>query len=115
MSRIHRVLLLNKPFKVTIFNMSFTPVQWLILVLALVAAFMLSTAPFPKEWKVANAPVGVFVFVGIVGAVAVLIQAMEMKPLVWWKNQILYRLRVKPLLFLPHPEPAPTYLDLASN
>ncbi len=114
MSRLHRVIILNKPLKIR----GFTVIQWISLGLSVALGLWASTSLVPKEWKVANAPAGVFVFVGIVGGIVALISALEMKPLVWWTNQAAYRLKLKPVTFLPHTEqpsavyPDPTIIEL---
>jgi hypothetical protein len=35
----------------------------------------------------------------------------EVKPWAWWRNLVLYRLKMVPTEFLPHPEPAQEYPD----
>jgi hypothetical protein len=36
---------------------------------------------------------------------------LELRPRAWWKNQFLYRLRLVPTTFLPHPEQGKVYPD----
>jgi hypothetical protein len=119
MSRIHRVIVLNKPLKIR----GFTVLQWVTLGLSIALGLWVSTAVVPKEWKIANAPAGVFIFVGIVGGIIALISALEMKPLIWWVNHVTYRLGIMPLSYLPnkessttmYPDPTINEIDKAAN
>lgn len=106
MAVVHRVILLNKSLKIR----GYTLLQWGMLILAVALAFGLGSY-MPKEWKFGNLPAGVLVFVAIVSAAFVFIHASEMKPWLWWKNQLFYRLHLKPTKFLPHPEPSKEYPD----
>ncbi len=106
MSQVHKVIVLNKPLK--IFEQ--TPIQLFLLVGSIIGALLIATS-LPKEWKFNNVPAGVFVFVGIVGAAIVLGKMSEVKPWMWWKNMVLYRLNIVPKTFVPKPEPAPLYPD----
>jgi hypothetical protein len=106
MSLVHRVIILNKPLKIR----GFTLFQWAMMVLAAGLAFALGSY-VPKEWKLANLPVGFLLGLCIFSAVLVLINALEMRPLAWWKNQFLYRLKLVPSVFLPHPQEATPYPD----
>src|SRR5437660_11276578 len=106
MSVVHRVIVLNKPLKIR----GFTLFQWGMMVLAAGVAFAMGSY-IPKEWKLANLPVGFLVGLLIFSAVLVCINALEMRPIAWWKNQFLYRLKLVPSVFLPHPEEAQAYPD----
>jgi hypothetical protein len=106
MSLVHRVIVLNKPLKIR----GFTLFQWAMMVIAAALAFALGSY-VPKEWKLANLPVGFIVGLLIFSAVLVVINALEMRPMAWWKNQFLYRLKFAPTQFLPHPEDARSCTD----
>jgi hypothetical protein len=72
---------------------------------------LLIASNMPKDWKFNNVPAGVFVFVAVVGAAMVLGKMSEVKPWMWWKNMLFYRLGIIPSVFVPKPEPAPLYPD----
>lgn len=70
----------------------------------------------PKEWKIGNLPTGFLVGLTVFSVLLVLSNALEMKPIAWWRNTIFYYLKVLPTVFLPHPEekalyPDPTIVD----
>lgn len=106
MSQVHKVIVLNKPLKI----FEFTPIQLAMLVIAIIGGLLIASN-MPKEWKFNNVPAGVFVFVAVVGAAMVLGKMSEVKPWMWWKNLIVYRLGLAPNMFVPKPEPAPLYPD----
>lgn len=106
MSQVHKVIVLNKPLKI----FEFTPIQLGMLVVAIIGGLLIATN-MPKEWKFNNVPAGVFVFVGVVGAAMVLGKMSEVKPWMWWRNMVIYRLGIVPNTFVPKPEPAPLYPD----
>lgn len=110
MSMVHKVIILNKPFKVTLMGLSFTLIQWAQMVLAAAIAFAMGSF-VPKEWKLGNIPLGFVVGLSFLCGVMVFINASQMRPFVWWRNQFLYRLRLIPTVFLPHPEPSSNYVD----
>ncbi len=106
MSVVQRVIVLNKPFKIR----GYTILQWLILGVSAVVALILATK-LPSDWKVNGAPAGVFVFVAVLGAGIAYVSATQMKPPAWWRNKILYSLRLVPNVFLPKREEAQLYPD----
>ena len=106
MSLVHRVIILNKPLKIR----GFSILQWCLMVLTLGFSFGIFTL-FPKEWKLGNLPTGFIVALCFFCAVLMLINALELKPLAWWRNRIFYGLNVLPIQFLPHPEEAQPYPD----
>lgn len=109
MSQIHRVIILNKPFQFGFAGYRFTIIQWLLLAAGLAASFYFASQA-PKEWKVANGiPGGVVVFIAMMGVSMVLVTMSQVKPLIWWKNSIGYRLGLMPRIFMSKPEAAPTY------
>lgn len=106
MSVVHRVIVLNKPFKIR----GYTIMQWLVLGVCAVLALFLATK-CPQNWKFNGAPVGVFVFVIVLGAGIAYVSATQMKPGAWWRNKFLYTLGVCPTIFLPKREEAVIYPD----
>jgi hypothetical protein len=106
MSQVHRVVILNKPLKIR----GYTPWQWGLGTVALAVAFW-SFSLFPHEWKIANLPVGFIVGLLIFCAALVFISASQMKPALWWRNSIMYRLGLLPVKFLPRVLPAQIYPD----
>ena len=66
----------------------------------------------PQDWKLGGSvPVGLVVFVCLVGGMGAFVTASEMKPFIWWKNNFLYRLKLVPIQFLPRPQPGTLYPD----
>ena len=106
MSQIHKVIKLNAPFKI----FEFTPFQLLLLVGSAIGALIIG-ANLPKDCKVGNLPGGLFVFLGMVGVALMLGKMSELKPWIWWRNMILYKLKLEPTIYLPKPEAAPIYPD----
>jgi len=106
MSRVHRVIILNKPLKIR----GFTLLQWCLMVLAAAAAFALGSW-VPPNIKVGNISLGFWVGLLVFSVVLVLVNASEMKPSVWWKNNLLYRLRLIPTQYLPRPIQGMIYPD----
>lgn len=106
MSRIHRVVRLNKPLKIG----GFTPWQWVLMVIALALAFLVGSK-LPGDWKVGNLPAGFLVGLLIFCGALVYIQMSQMKPFAWWRNQVLYKLKLVPDQFLPRTYPGIEYPD----
>lgn len=105
MAIVHKVIILNTPFKV--FGYSF--VQWILLsVIALVSSWAwFSTPPV----KVNGLPLGLFVFVAIVCTGIVFVHASSIKPWQWWLNRVLYAAQLLPTEILPKPQPIKTYFE----
>lgn len=100
MSLVHRVIILNKPLKIR----GFTFPQWFILAVAVGLGFFLAFK-VPQDWKLGNLPIGVFVWVIIVGGAMVGVNAAEFKPIAWWRNLFLYKLfNTLPRAYYPHVE-----------
>ena len=101
MSLVHKVIILNKPLKIR----GFTFGQWAILAISVGLGFFLAFK-CPTDWKVfGNLPVGVFVWVVIVGGAMCGVNAAEFKPFAWWRNLLLYKLlQTVPKAYFPHVE-----------
>lgn len=117
MSLVHKVIILNKPLKIR----GFTFGQWGILVVSVSLGFFLAFK-VPQDWKLGNLPVGLFVWVVIVGAAMVGVNAAEFKPYAWWRNLLLYKiLNTVPKAFYPNVEeqtqiyPDPDVIDPAKR
>lgn len=117
MSLVHKVIILNKPMKIR----GFTIGQWVILAVALALAFLLAFK-VPQDWKLGNLPLGVFVWVFIVGGAMVGVNAAEFKPFAWWRNLFLYKVfNSVPRSYYPHIEdenfiyPDPDVIDPAKR
>jgi hypothetical protein len=71
--------------------------------IGLLTAFFLGSK-VPHDWKLHNIPAG-FLFGLIIFCVSLVLGRMtELKPIVWWRNNFLYGLRMMPTLYLPKPE-----------
>ncbi len=105
MAIVHKVIILNTPFK--LFGYSF--VQWILLTFtALIACWAwFSTPPV----KVNGLPLGLFVFVTIVCTGIVFVHATSIKPWQWWLNRVLYAAQLLPTEILPKPQPVKTYFE----
>lgn len=106
MSQIHKVIILNKPLKIR----GFTPIQWILLVVALGSAFLVGTK-IPQSWKIGNLPAGFIVGLLIFCGAMVGVNASEMKPMRWWLNLFLYRLELVPKTYISHLEECEEYPD----
>ena len=106
MSQLQRVIPLNKPFKLR----GYTIGQWLILGLSLAVA-MLVGSKVPGDWKLDKIPVGFLVGLLIFCLAIVFVSATQMHPLIWWRNQLLYKLGLAPRLVLPSRDPPLPYID----
>ncbi len=106
MSVVQRVIILNKPFKIR----GYTVMQWIILAVALALAFLIGSK-IPHDWKLGNIPAGFLIGLVIFCGAIVFVSATQMRPMLWWKNVILYKLGIAPTLFLPHHEEGQLYPD----
>jgi hypothetical protein len=106
MSQMHKVIILNKPLKV----FDFTIIQLGMMFFAVLFAFAAATQ-VPKEVKVNGMPGGAVVFIVLICAAIALVKMSEIKPWAWWKNMLVYRFKMVPTVWLPHPEIAPIYPD----
>lgn len=106
MSLVHRVVILNKPLKIRGLTIS----QWVLMTVALGISIGAGSV-IPQGWKLGNLPAGFIVGLGIFCGALLFTQAMQMKPAVWWRNMIAYRLKLVPMTFLPHSERGTIYPD----
>lgn len=106
MSLVHRVIKLNEPFKIRGYTVS----QWILMGVSVAAAFFIGTK-IPQDWKVGHLPVGFLVGLAIFCGAIVFISATQMRPMSWWKNALLYKLKLVPMVYLPHPEEGVIYPD----
>ncbi|HEY9867596.1 MAG TPA: hypothetical protein V6D08_00190 [Candidatus Obscuribacterales bacterium] len=106
MSLVHRVIVLNKPLKIR----GFTVFQWVLIVLAVAGGFGVLSV-IPKEWKIGNLGVNFIGGLSVFCVAFVFIGMSQMKPFMWWKNLFLYRLKLVPTQYLPHPEESIVYPD----
>ena len=106
MSEIQKVILLNKPMKI----FEFTPLQWALMFVSTILAFTVGSN-VPHDWKIANVGVGIWLGIIIVCLAIVLVKMGEVKPWLWWRNDVVYRLHMMPTVFMPRPEPGQVYPD----
>lgn len=106
MSLVHRVIILNKPLKIRGFSVS----QWVVMGLAAAAAFAVGSF-MPGNIKIAGLPIGFIIGMVIFCGALFVSQALQMKPLAWWRNMIAYRMKLVPMTYLPHSEPGTIYPD----
>jgi hypothetical protein len=105
MAIVHKVIILNTPFK--LFGFSF--VQWIVLLLtALISCWAWFNTP---PVKINGLPLGLFVFLAIFCTGIVFVHATLIKPRQWWLNRILYAARLVPLELMPKPQPIKTYFE----
>lgn len=115
MSQVHRVILLNEPYKLSLLGFSYTLAQWAIMFLSFVLAFVVGFQ-IPPQIKIGNLPLCFLVGLGIFCAGMVLVQSQQMKAFAWWKNMFRYRLGLIQKVYLPTTEdgtiyPDPTVID----
>jgi hypothetical protein len=106
MSVIRKVINLNQPVKI----FEFTPIQLVLMVLSLGTALLVA-GKVPSNWKVGDLPAGFLIGLLIVCMAIVFVKFTEIKPLLWWRNLIFYRLKLAPQQFFPGTEPAKIYPD----
>jgi hypothetical protein len=106
MSVVHRVIILNKPLKLRGYTIS----QWVLLGLTLVSALIVASW-IPPTWKIGGLPVCFLVGLTVFCVGIVFVHAGQMKPPLWWMNQIYYRLNIYPKLYFPHREEGVPYPD----
>lgn len=106
MSQIQKVIILNKPLKI----FEFTPFQLVLMALSCFFALLCGNK-IPGDWKIGNLPAGFLVGLLIVCAAIVFVKMTEIKPMLWWRNLLAYRLNLVASTWLPHPEEAPLYPD----
>lgn len=108
MSVVRKVELLNTPYRFY----GLTIGQLLVLVLAVLAGIYSWTNMPNANLKVFNGlPLGFLVCMAIVCGAMVFVFANQIKPLQWWKNKMLYTLRLRPSMYVPCRQPAHIYPD----
>jgi hypothetical protein len=104
MAIVHKVIVLNKPFKV----FGFTFVQLIFLALAGLIGLWLGTAV--PQVKINGIQLGAWITFVITPCVAlVAVNASSIKPWQWWRNRILSLSNLLPTEILPKPSPANMY------
>ena len=106
MSRVHKVIVLNKPFKLW----DFTIRQLLLLVLA-VAISVTLLSKVPGTWKIGNLPANILSAIMFFCLCLPMVKFTDIKPMAWWKNIILYKCKLAPTHFIPRPEEGAIYPD----
>ncbi len=106
MSRVHKVIVLNKPFKLWDFT-----INQLVLLVVAVAISVTLLSRVPSTWKVGNLPANILSAIVFFCFCLPLVKFTDLKPMAWWKNIILYKCKLVPTQFIPHPEEAAIYPD----
>lgn len=106
MSRVHKVIVLNKPFKMW----DFTIRQLVMLVVSIcISLWILSNVP--PGMKIGNLPANILCAIIFFCLCLPAVKFTDLKPIGWWKNLILYKLRLVPHHFIPKPEVGKIYPD----
>jgi hypothetical protein len=104
MAIVHKVIILNKPFK--LFGFSF--IQWIVLLsTSLIGLWIGFNMP---AVKFNGLPLGFLVFMVIICGGIVFVHASLIQPWQWWRNRILYAAQMLPTQILPKPQPLKTYI-----
>jgi len=106
LSRVHKVIVLNKPFKIW----DFTIRQLLMLVIA-VAISVTLLSRVPQGWKIGNLPANILLAILFFCFCLPMVKFTDLKPMGWWKNIILYKCKLAPTEYIPRPEEAAIYPD----
>jgi hypothetical protein len=105
MAIVHKVIVLNTPFK--LFGFSF--IQWLVLLvtglIGLWIGFSMPTVKFN------GLPLGFLVFMAILCGGMVFVHASLIQPWQWWRNRFLHIAKLLPTEILPKPQPIKTYFE----
>jgi len=106
MSVVRKVELLNIPYRF------YGLTLWQILLLCLSAFMGFQAAIHVPNVKVFNGlPLGFLVFMAIFCGAMVFVFANQIRPWQWWRNKLLYTLRLRPTMYVPRQEPAHVYPD----
>lgn len=105
MAIVHKVIILNKPFK--LFGFSF--IQWIVLLGTSLIGLWIGFSMPPVKFN--GLPLGFLVFMVIVCGGIVFVHASLIQPWQWWRNRFLYLANLLPTQILPKPQPARTYLE----
>jgi hypothetical protein len=106
LSRINKVIILNKPFKL----MDFT-IRQILLLVVIIGLGLLVFSRIPQQWKLGHLPVNFLVLLGFVCVGLPMVKFTDLKPMAWWKNVVLYKLKLVPAVFIPKPEKGHIYPD----
>lgn len=106
MSQVHRVINLREPFK--IFGMTLH--QIFFIAIGVIVAFALGSR-IPGDVKIGNLPAGFILGVIVVCLSIVAGSFSQLKPMIWWRNMLFYRLGILPSLYIPKSEPGQLYPD----
>lgn len=106
MSYVQKVIILNKPLKV----FGFEPRQLGAMAVWVVSGLILA-GRFPGEWKFHNFPIGVWFFILWMCAAVAVVMGTRLKPIVWWKNILVYKLGMAYTTYVSRVEVAPIYPD----
>ena len=106
MSRVHKVIVLNKPFKLWDFT-----INQLVLMVIAVAISVTLLSKVPTTWKIGNLPANILSAICFFCLCLPLVKFTDIKPMAWWKNIILYKLRMAPTAYIPRPEESAIYPD----
>ncbi len=109
MAIVHKVIVLNKPFKL----FGFTIFQGIALVFAALLGLWVGTSM--PAIKVNGIPIGIWSFILITSGAIVPIYALQIKPWAWWRNRVLSLAKLLPSEILPKPEAPTTYLEGVSK
>mgnify|MGYP000877133369 CR=1 FL=1 len=106
MSRVHKVIVLNKPFKLW----DFTIRQMLMLVVSIcISLYILSNVP--QGLKVGNLPANILCAIVFFCVCLPAVKFTDLKPVAWWRNVLIYKLKLAPSIFIPKPEVGRIYPD----
>jgi hypothetical protein len=106
LSRVHKVIVLNKPFKLWDFTIS----QLFILVVAIAISVTLLSR-VPGNLKIGNLPANILSAILFFCFSLPLVKFTDLKPIAWWRNIILYKCKLAPTQYVPRPEEAVIYPD----
>lgn len=65
----------------------------------------------PQAWKIGNLPANIMLAVLFICFWLPVVKFTDLKPIGWWKNILLYKLKLSPTEFIPRPEEAAIYPD----
>jgi uncharacterized membrane protein required for colicin V production len=106
MSQIHKVIDLKQPLKI----FDFTPFQIIVMAFGLIGGLIAGTQNYGNA-KVNGLPVGFLIGLLIFCVSMVISHMAQIKPFVWWKSMVIYKLKLAPTIYMPHPEEPIEYLD----
>ena len=105
MAIVHKVIILNKPFK--LFGFSFLQLGVLVGT-GLIGLWTWSIMP---PAKINGLPLGFLVFMFIICGGMVFVHASLIQPWQWWRNRALYLANLLPTKILPQPQAPKVYIE----